>query len=840
MAWIMKDIFLINGDNWGELMSTLAEWMTTFKSMQQNGDFPRMAHCLMAAREALYGTSEPSEDSELYLKNFLDVFVWCAFAELENGNGEAALSYLATAEEIVDRVYGKRQMLLVCYKGYAYQQLGMYAEAEQCFLEYLAHEPQDETVFFRLGNVAAHQQQWDKALEAYDHALRIKKNYREARLNIGIVARWLGDEETAEAMALDEELRQRIFNDSELEEDPGRYSLAMNPDDYRQIPIFINSRDRLSFLRQQIDWLLVAGYSNIYILDNDSTYPPLLEYYKDIEEKVNVIYLKKNLGYKALWKSGILNVLNIQTPYAYTDPDIVPVEECPHDVLKKMVMILRQYPYIKKVGFGLKTDDITFAGREEALAHEEGRMRTKVGTKLYFGVIDTTFALYRNYRHYNAYATLRLAGECMARHLPWYLDYERMSEEEEYYAQHATNDYSTLMVLKERGKVEYKTFTSIIILSYNTLEYTKLCIESIRKYTREGSYELIVVDNNSRDGSAQWLQEQHDIRLILNKENVGFPRGCNQGLKIAKGTEMLLLNNDTVVTPNWLDNMLAALYSQSRVGAVGCMTNHCSNEQSINLGYETLEELEEAAKVFNQRNERKWYPWLLLVGYCLLFKREVYERIGGLDEAFSPGNFEDDDYCLRMRQEGYELLLCGDTYIHHFGSVAFSGKNTPEQQREKEREYRELITRNRAYFLQKWKVTEAYHMSDEMITSMADEIEQGRDVLIVNCDLAYNLFWLRRRNANLQLFGLTNSEIGMQVAGKTFPVYVCKDFGEGLATHFAGQKFDRIALLGNARIMPDGEKLIHTLRSSLTEEGLLYFGDAEHVYRMPAKDMDNN
>ena len=230
MAWIMKDIFLINGDNWGELMSTLAEWMTTFKSMQQNGDFPRMAHCLMAAREALYGTSEPSEDSELYLKNFLDVFVWCAFAELENGNGEAALSYLATAEEIVDRVYGKRQMLLVCYKGYAYQQLGMYAEAEQCFLEYLAHEPQDETVFFRLGNVAAHQQQWDKALEAYDHALRIKKNYREARLNIGIVARWLGDEETAEAMALDEELRQRIFNDSELEEDPGRYSLVMNPD----------------------------------------------------------------------------------------------------------------------------------------------------------------------------------------------------------------------------------------------------------------------------------------------------------------------------------------------------------------------------------------------------------------------------------------------------------------------------------------------------------------------------------------------------------------------------------------------------------------------------------
>ncbi|WP_297569140.1 glycosyltransferase [uncultured Anaerovibrio sp.] len=822
-------------------MCTLSEWMEQYREREQAYDFPGMATCLNSSKEELFAESPQSEAGSFFLEHFFNTFVWCAFSALEKNQGEVALSYLETAEEIVDRVYGKRQMLLVCYKGYAYQHLGMYAEAEQCFLEYLAHEPQDETVFFRLGNVAAHQQQWNKALEAYDHALRIKKNYREAMLNIGIIARWLGDKETAEAMALDEELRQRIFNDSELEEDPGRYSLAMNPDDYRQIPIFINSRDRLSFLRQQIDWLLVAGYSNIYILDNDSTYPPLLEYYKDIEEKVNVIYLKKNLGYKALWKSGILNVLNIQTPYAYTDPDIVPVEECPHDVLKKMVMILRQYPYIKKVGFGLKTDDITFEGRAEALAHEKPRMTTLVEDELYFGVIDTTFALYRNYRHYNAYATLRLAGDCMARHLPWYMDYKKMSEEEAYYARHATNDYSTWMVLKNNGKVERKTFTSIIILSYNALEYTQLCIESIRKHTRPGTYEIIVIDNASTDGSVQWLKEQKDIRLIRNDENVGFPKGCNQGLKIAQGTELLLLNNDTIVTPRWLDNMLAALYSQSNVGAVSCLTNHCSNEQSISdVEYDSLEGLEEAAGEFNHPNSDKWYPWLLLVGFCMMFKRDVYERIGGLDEAFSPGNFEDDDYCLRMRQAGYELLLCGDTYIHHFGSVAFSGKNTPEQQREKERKYQELITRNRAYFLQKWKVTEAYHMSDEMITSMADEIEQGRDVLIVNCDLAYNLFWLRRRNANLQLFGLTNSEIGMQVAGKTFPIFVCRDFKQGLRKHFTEKKFDRIVLLGNARIMPDGEKLIHTLRSSLTEEGLLYFGDAEHVYRMPAKDMDNN
>lgn len=817
-------------------MHTLSQWMTEFKTMQQNCDFPGMADCLSAAREDLYAETTLSEAGEFFLDHFLDVFVWCAFSALTNHQGEVALSYLNTAEEIIHHIYGKKQMLVECYKGYAYQELGRYDEAEQLLVEYLSHEPQDETIFLRLGNIAVHQNQWGKALEAYDHALRIKKDYREAMINIGIVARHLGDDEAAAAMAIDDELRKRIFVEGVLEENPGYYSLEVDEEKYLDIPIFINSRDRLSCLRQQIDWLLSAGYHNIYILDNASTYPPLLNYYKVIEDKVQILFLKRNLGYKALWESGILNILNVQTPYIYTDPDIVPIEECPQDVVKKMLQVLKQYPYIKKVGFGLKTDDITFEGKNEALAHEKPRMRTLVGPELYFGVIDTTFALYRNYRHYNAYATLRLAGDCMARHLPWYLDYQKLSEEEVYYAKHATEDYSTLKFLRDSGRLEKDSYTSIIILSYNALDYTKLCIESIRKHTRPGTYEIIVIDNDSKDGSAEWLKMQDDIRLIANKENVGFPKGCNQGMKIARGTEILLLNNDTIVTPRWLDNMLAALYSQSNVGAVGCLTNHCSNEQSINLGYDSLEGLEAAAEAFNQTNSDKWYPWLLLVGFCLLFKREVYERIGELDEAFSPGNFEDDDYCLRMRQAGYELLLCGDTYIHHFGSVAFSGKNNPKQQREKERKYQEIIKKNRAYFLQKWKITEKYHMSDEMITSMANEINQGKDILVVNCDQAYNLFWLRRQNSNLRLYGLTDSEVGMQVAGKTFPVYACKDYQQGLAKHFTDQKFDRIALLGNARAMSEGEKLIHTLRASLTENGILYFGDAEHIYRMPAHD----
>ena len=117
--------------------------------------------------------------------------------------------------------------------------------------------------------------------------------------------------------------------------------------------------------------------------------------------------------------------------------------------------------------------------------------------------------------------------------------------------------------------------TSIIILSCNTLELLQLCISSIYEYTEAGTYEIIVVDNASEDGSAEWLKEQKNLRCIYNGENLGFPKGCNQGLEIATGTELLLLNSDTVVTKNWLKNLRCALYSSPKVGAVSCVANCC-------------------------------------------------------------------------------------------------------------------------------------------------------------------------------------------------------------------------------------------------------------------------
>lgn len=120
--------------------------------------------------------------------------------------------------------------------------------------------------------------------------------------------------------------------------------------------------------------------------------------------------------------------------------------------------------------------------------------------------------------------------------------------------------------------------TAIIILTFNNFKYTKDCIESIRHYTQKGTYELIVVDNNSADETREWLLGQPDILLKLNDQNEGFPKGCNIGIGMAQpDSDILLLNNDTIVTPNWLENLRTCLYSNDQIGAVGAVSNHNEN-----------------------------------------------------------------------------------------------------------------------------------------------------------------------------------------------------------------------------------------------------------------------
>lgn len=212
----------------------------------------------------------------------------------------------------------------------------------------------------------------------------------------------------------------------------------------RDIPVLINNFNRLNYLSQQINWLESQGIQNIFIIDNDSTYEPLVDYYSKTPH--NVIKLKYNVGYLSPWETVIHDNFR-DRPYIYTDSDIVPVVECPNDWLDKFFYYLDKYSEIQKVGFGLKIDDLpdSYKNKYRVIKDEQQFWVSEVEKDLFDAPIDTTFALYRPHARGGYWEkAYRTGGDYVARHLPWYADSENPTAEDLFYSQSAkTSTYWT-------------------------------------------------------------------------------------------------------------------------------------------------------------------------------------------------------------------------------------------------------------------------------------------------------------------------------------------------------------------------------------------------------------
>lgn len=244
--------------------------------------------------------------------------------------------------------------------------------------------------------------------------------------------------------------------------------------------------------------------------------------------------------------------------------------------------------------------------------------------------------------------------------------------------------------------------TSIVIVSYDALESTRVCIAALRRHREaEHPIELLVVDNGSTDGSREWLAAQADVLLIANDANRGAPAARNQGIARARGEHVVFLDNDVVVTERWLSGLLFHADVDARAACIGPVTDRAAHGQAIEYaGGDAGLDLFAKGRALSHR--RQFRPASLLSSFCLLVKRSVLDAIGGFDPAFSPWGFEDDDFTLRAALEGRHNRVALDVFVQHkaYRTVAKAERHAA------------LLERNWERFRAKWGLPEDAQRGD--------------------------------------------------------------------------------------------------------------------------------
>jgi acetyltransferase-like isoleucine patch superfamily enzyme len=235
---------------------------------------------------------------------------------------------------------------------------------------------------------------------------------------------------------------------------------------------------------------------------------------------------------------------------------------------------------------------------------------------------------------------------------------------------------------------------SITIPVFNKQDLSYECIQTVLDTTTD--CEIIVVDNGSNPPFKPPFGGFTEITVIRNEENTGFPHAVNQGIKAAKGDTIVLLNNDVFVTPGCL-NRLDNYISMYNIDIIGPCTNYCAGIQRVQLPvYNSLDQLNTEAGYFYEENKETFTNVNWVIGFCMMFKKSLYDELGEFDESLWPCSGEEIDFCFRAKEKGYSIAIANDTYVHHEGSKTFEIMGYVDEK------YTELCNRNDTHLANKW------------------------------------------------------------------------------------------------------------------------------------------
>jgi len=250
----------------------------------------------------------------------------------------------------------------------------------------------------------------------------------------------------------------------------------------------------------------------------------------------------------------------------------------------------------------------------------------------------------------------------------------------------------------ERATVAAFPRASIVVVTYNNADINQLCLETLFGRMEWPNFEVIVVDNASADRTPALLRELEtahaNLRVIYNDRNTGFAPANNVGLPLATGDYIVLLNNDTVLPRGWFSALVRHLVARPSIGLVGPVSNAVGNEAKIDAGYSDVRDMPQWAAKWMRAHDGEAFSIHMLGMFCVAMRREVFEKVGLLDERFVTGMFEDDDYSRRVRDLGYEIVCARDAFVHHWQKASFRLLGDAE--------YSRLFDENRQRFRDKW------------------------------------------------------------------------------------------------------------------------------------------
>lgn len=319
--------------------------------------------------------------------------------------------------------------------------------------------------------------------------------------------------------------------------------------------------------------------------------------------------------------------------------------------------------------------------------------------------------------------------------------------------------------LEQTGRIGVRN-TAILIVSYNACYFMQRNIENIRKTLPEGSYRIVVVDNASTDGVAEWLQEQDDIILLQNKENVGFGPACNQGVNLLENlnaTDIFLLNNDTRLAPNALFWLKMGLYENEKIGAAGSCSNYAGNGQQIEVEFTLPDEYLQYGASINVPLQEPYEERVRLSGFAMLVRGDVWKAAGGMDEDFAPGYFEDDDLSMKILKAGYQILFCRNSFIYHAGSQSFAENPDVEQ----------IIMDHYQLFIKKYgfDILNYVNADQEMIREIPYQKEDAFNVLQIGSGIGADLKYIRTKYPKANVIGVESEAALYEISKKTDMVF---------------------------------------------------------------------